>query len=189
MNVNLFIKGRGMVDIIFRQERLEDYSQTERVVKDAFITTPVRSGSEYKMVKKLRTESMFNPKLSRVAIKDNEVIGHVILSKVHIINGPTKTPILSLGLVSITPSKQRQGIGTDLINNVLSIARDEGEKAVIVLGHPTYYAKLGFKRASNWGIKLPFEAPDEAFFALELMPHSLRGISGVVEYPPAFFGK
>lgn len=175
--------------IELREEKVTDYRQTERVIKEAFKAIPVRSGSEHVMVKKIRDEPAFNPKFARVAIEDNQVIGHVILSKVHIINGPVNIPILSLNLVSVTPSKQRQGIGKALINNVLSIAKDEGEKAVIVLGHPTYYPKLGFKRATTWGINLPFDAPDEAFFALELIPDSLQGTSGIIEYPPAFYGE
>lgn len=177
------------MNIIFRQEHPGDYEQTEGMIKEAFKNIPVRSGSEHEMVRKLRNESTFNPKYSRVALKNNEVIGHVIVSKVHIINGTMKAPILNLGLVSVSPHKQRQGIGKRLINHVLSIARDEGNEAIIVLGHPTYYPQFGFKRASNWGITLPFEAPDEAFFALELVPSSLKETEGIVEYSPAFFGE
>lgn len=175
--------------ITFREEGSRDSEQIEKVIKEAFKAIPVRSGSEYEMVKKLRKESTFNPKYARVAISENKIIGYVIFSKVHIINGPLKTPILNLAVISITPSKQRQGIGEDLIRNALSIARKEGEEAIIVLGHPTYYPRFGFKPASTWGIKLPFEAPDESFFALELVPDSLEGVSGVVEYTPAFFGQ
>jgi predicted N-acetyltransferase YhbS len=57
---------------------------------------------------------------------------------------------------------------------------------VIVLGHPEYYPKFGFKPASRWNIKAPFDAPDEAFMALELVKDELAGKSGVVEYPGEF---
>jgi len=187
--MNAFHSSKGAINIIFRQEHPDDYEQTEQLIKEAFKNTPVRSGSEHRMVRKLRKEATFKPAYSRVALKNNEVIGHVIVSEVHIINGPMKTPILNLGLVTVSPHEQRQGIGKQLIHHVLSIARNEGHEAIIVFGHPTYYPKIGFKRASTWGIELPFEAPDDCFFALELVPHALRETTGIVEYSPAFFGE
>lgn len=59
--------------------------------------------------------------------------------------------------------------------------------SVIVLGHPEYYPKFGFKKASYWGITAPFEVPDEAFMAIELRENSLKFVTGMVEYPDAFF--
>lgn len=173
--------------VIFRQEQPSDYEQTERIIKEAFKSIPVRSGSEHEMVKRLRGESTFNPIFSQVAILDHEVIGHIILSKVYVNNDRIKTPILNLQLVSVIPHKQRQGIGKALIKRIISIARDSGNEAIIVLGHPTYYHKIGFKRASTFGLRLPFEVPDESFFALELKPHSLADTSGTIEYQLPFW--
>jgi predicted N-acetyltransferase YhbS len=36
------------------------------------------------------------------------------------------------------------------------------------LSHSEYYPKFGFPKASLWGIKAPFDVPDEVFMALEL---------------------
>ena len=46
---------------------------------------------------------------------------------------------------------------------------------------------LLFKKASFWGIKAPFEVPDEAFMVLELSENALNKVSGLVEYPSVFF--
>ena len=59
--------------------------------------------------------------------------------------------------------------------------------SVVVLGHPDYYPKFDFKKASIWEIKAPFEVPDEAFMAIELREDALQNVSGVVEYPSPFF--
>lgn len=75
-----------------------------------------------------------------------------------------------------------------LIEEALKKAKELGFESVIVLGHPTYYPKFGFKKASFFGIKPPFEVPDEVFMALELKGSALDAVSGVVEYPRAFFG-
>jgi predicted N-acetyltransferase YhbS len=67
------------------------------------------------------------------------------------------------------------------------MAKRLGYHSVVVLGHPEYYTKFGFKKASLWGIKPPFEVPDEVFMALELQENALDQVSGVAEYPSAFF--
>lgn len=66
-------------------------------------------------------------------------------------------------------------------------AKELGYNSVVVLGHPDYYPKFGFKKASLWGIKAPFEVPDNVFMALELRENALNRVSGVVEYPSIFF--
>jgi predicted N-acetyltransferase YhbS len=45
-----------------------------------------------------------------------------------------------------------------------------GEAFVVVLGHPTYYPRFGFTRASQHGIGLSIDVPDEALMALTLDP-------------------
>jgi len=67
------------------------------------------------------------------------------------------------------------------------IAKEIGFKSVIVLGHDKYYPKFGFKPASIWGIKAPFDVSDEFFMALELEDGSLRGVTGTVVYGKEFF--
>lgn len=81
---------------------------------------------------------------------------------------------------------QRQGIGTRLLKYGLQKAKELGFESVIVLGHPEYYKKFGFKSASRWNIKCPFEVPDEVFMALELKENALNNASGIVRYPDVF---
>ena len=52
-----------------------------------------------------------------------------------------------------------------------------------VLGHPHYYPRFGFVPGAPLGIHCEFEAPEEAFMILELVP---GGLQGTVEYPVAF---
>ena len=58
--------------------------------------------------------------------------------------------------------------------------------AVVVLGHPTYYPRFGFEPASRHGLRCPYDAPDEAFMVVPLMPGHLAGLAGTVEYHAAF---
>ncbi len=82
---------------------------------------------------------------------------------------------------------QNKGIGKALINYGLEVAKNLGYESVVVLGHENYYPKFGFKKASEFDIKPPFEVPDEAFMVLELKENGLKNVSGIVEYSNAFF--
>jgi len=62
----------------------------------------------------------------------------------------------------------------------LKQAKELGHDSVVVLGHPEYYPKLGFEKASQWGIRAPFEVPDEAFMAMELHENALKDVSGLL---------
>ena len=80
---------------------------------------------------------------------------------------------------------QTQGIGKKLINKGHKIAKELGYHYSIVLGSETYYPKLGYVPASQYGIKAPFEVDDESFMALNLNG-SQNKLNGVIEYDKAF---
>lgn len=172
-----------------RQERVKDYKFTENVVKLAFANEVHSDKKEHKLVSRIRNSNSFIPKLSLVATdKDNDkILGHILLSKIKISKDNRITESLALAPVSVLPEYQNQGIGGRLISNALKEAKEIGYNSVVVLGHPEYYPKFGFKKASLWGIKAPFEVPDEAFMALELIENALHEVSGFVEYPSTFF--
>jgi putative acetyltransferase len=56
----------------------------------------------------------------------------------------------------------------------------------VVVGHPNYYPRFGFVPARTKGIDCEFEAPDEAWMALELKEGGLVGRVGTVLYRPEF---
>lgn len=67
----------------------------------------------------------------------------------------------------------------------MQAARDQGETFVVVLGHPGYYPRFGFERASVHGIRLSIEVPDEALMALSLVPERALP-AGTVHYAKPF---
>lgn len=175
------------MNVSIRQEQPSDYQLTEKVIESAFSNVEISDKTEHEMVSRLRRSDAFVPELSLVA-EGNEIVGHVLLTKVNIVNEKKTVESLALAPVSVVPAHQFKGIGKLLIEEALKKAKELGYQSVIVLGHPSYYPKFGFKKASLWGIKPPFEVPDEVFMALELEGTALDGVSGVVEYPRAFFG-
>ncbi|KOS67975.1 GCN5 family acetyltransferase [Lysinibacillus contaminans] len=175
--------------ITIRQEQIEDYVTTEKVVKTAFEGMELSDQTEHELVARIRGAEVFVPELSLVAVDDKtkEIIGHILLSKMKIVNKEHAVESLALAPVSVLPEYQKKGIGKRLMHEALNKAKELGYKSVIVMGHPEYYPKFGFKKASLWDINPPFDVPDEAFMALPLEEHALDNVSGVVEYPSVFF--
>ena len=175
------------MNIIIRQETEKDYKLSETVVEKAFKNAEHTDHKEHLLVAKLRKGGAFIPELSLVAELDGEIVGHIMLTKLLIENEGSKYDSLALAPVSVVPEHQNKGIGSALISESLKIAKEIGFKSVIVLGHNKYYPRFGFKPASTWGIKAPFDVPDEFFMALELGDGALEDISGTVVYSKEFF--
>jgi predicted N-acetyltransferase YhbS len=105
--------------------------------------------------------------LSLVAVDAaDQPVAHALLTRCHI----GGTPALCLAPVAVRPERQRAGAGTAAVRAALRAARNLGEHHVVVLGHPAYYPRFGFTRASAHGIRVAFDVPDEALMALSLDP-------------------
>ena len=126
------------------------------------------------------------PELSIVAEKDSMIIGHILFFPIQIKSEEQSYKSISLAPMAVLPEYQNQGIGSRLVRYGLEKSGEKGYQSVIVLGHPKYYPRFGFEKASKWGIRPPFDAPDEAFMVRELVEGGLKGISGVVEYPDEY---
>lgn len=175
------------MDFIIRQELTNDYRETEEVVRKAFLNETFSDKTEHKLVSRIRNSDAFIPALSIVAEKNQEIVGHVLLSNITIVNDKNIVKSLALAPVSVDPEYQKKGIGHKLISYSLTKAVELGYQSVIVLGHKEYYPKFGFKPAHLWNIKAPFEVPSDVFMALELTEGALENVHGVVAYSKAFF--
>ncbi|MFJ9207050.1 GNAT family N-acetyltransferase [Streptomyces sp. NPDC102264] len=108
-------------------------------------------------------------------------VGHALLTRCHI----GAAPALCLAPCAVRPERQRSGAGSAVVIAALKAAKDLGEHHVVVLGHPAYYPRFGFTRASAHGIGLSIDVPDEALMALTLdADHPLPG--GTVRYAAPF---
>ena len=53
---------------------------------------------------------------------------------------------------------------------------------MVVLGHPEYYPRFGFRRADEVGLRCKWPGTEEAFMVLELAEGALSGLSGLISY-------
>jgi len=160
-----------------RAEKPADIPAIRAVVLAAF-PTPM----EADLVDALRADPAWIDGLSVVATTgDGTVAGHALLTRCHI----GDSPALALAPVAVAPEAQRTGAGQAATRAALRAAADLGEHHVIVLGHPEYYPRFGFGRASAHGIELNMDVPDEAVMALTFdEAHPLP--SGMIRYAAPF---
>jgi len=175
------------MNITIRQERKEDQKIVESLITNTFEDVEISNHQEQFLVKRLRKTDAFIPGLSLVALLDEQIIGHILLTRIRIENNEDSYESLALAPVSVLPEFQGKGVGGRLIQDAHRIAKSFGFKSVILLGHAAYYPRFGYQRASKFGIQLPFEVPDENCMAIELIENGLADVHGTVKYHKAFF--
>jgi putative acetyltransferase len=130
---------------------------------------------------------------SLVALRDGDhdreaaarVAGHVMFSPVTF-PGTARAPrAVGLGPLAVLPEVQRTGIGSQLVREGLRRCTMAGFEAAVVLGHPVYYGRFGFRPASSYGLVDEYGG-GAAFMALELRPGVFEGVTGIVRYAPEF---
>lgn len=174
-------------DIYIRKETQEDYREVIELTARAFKNMPYADGDEDKLVERLRKAPNFINELSLVAESDGKILGHILFTPATIENEQKQFQTLVLGPVSVLPEFQKQGIGGELIKAGHKKAIDCGFDSVILIGHPEYYPRFGYKPASGWGIKTHYQLPsDDVFMAVELKENALKNVSGMVIFPPEF---
>lgn len=161
-----------------REERPEDREAIHRLNLAAF-----SHGPEAAVVDRLRGSC---PEyLSFVAIESSEVVGHILFTPATV----DSSPVVGMGLapMAVLPSHQRRGIGSRLVRHGLEFLRGAGCPFVIVLGHPEYYPRFGFEKASKYGLRSQWNGvPDEAFMVVVFEEGALPGRTAVARYREEF---
>ncbi len=162
-----------------RSETEKDYLAVAQVHKLAF-----GREEEELLVEKIRDSQYYIPELTLLAEVNDSVIAHSMLSYIHLV-GEETFQVLGLAPIAVHPDFQNQGIGSALVNAGLSKANVLEQTLIIVLGHPEFYSRFGFKPSTNFGIESPFPVPEDAFMVKPLKKYSPR-YKGKVIYPAAF---
>jgi putative acetyltransferase len=162
--------------IEIRTEDPGDREAVRRVNEAAFPTA-----TEADLVDALREGGHTVPDLCLIAAVDGEIAGHICFSRA----GLGDKEVLALAPMAVLPERQNQGVGGELVTEALRRAEQTQFPLVIVLGHADYYPRFGFDPASAYGVRAPFDVPDESWMAYTL-PAYQPGTSGTVVYADPF---
>ena len=157
-------------------------SQDVRAIREVHVAA-FPSPAEASLVEALRNAGDLT--VSLVAEHEERIVGHVAFSPVTLEDNPQNVPGLGLAPMAVVPEHQQRGIGSRLIREGLQRCQALGYAFVVVLGHPEYYPRFGFSKASQWGFTNEYGA-DEAFMISQLQPASVIENGGGVLYEPAF---
>lgn len=165
-------------EVLIRAERPGDGPAIARVNALAFETP-----AEARLVDALRAGGRLA--VSLVAERGGEVVGHIAFSPVRANSHPDAIG-LGLGPMAVLPELQRRGIGSRLVREGLERCSAAGAAFAVVLGHPEYYPRFGFRPASACRLTCKWPVPEGVFMAMELEAGALADVSGMVCYEPEF---
>ena len=168
--------------MIVRPERPDDRPISIEVERAAF-----GRSLEADIVEAVRDEP---GSFALVADDDGAVIGHVQMSRAWV----GDDEVLALGPIGVAPDHQGDGVGGALVLAALEEGRRRDEAAVILLGSPDYYGRLGFQPGATLGLANPFAGAHEEGFVIEerdfqvavLDPERAARVAGEVRWHSAF---
>ncbi len=165
--------------VTLREECPEDIEAIRAVHHHAF-----GRPHEGRIVDALRTHR--GVLLSLVATVNDRIVAHLLYSPVSIGTDPKIVMGAGLGPLAVLPAYQRQGIGAMLVSAGNQQLQARACPYIVVLGHPTYYPRFGFRPASGYGIRCAWDVPDEVFMVLMMEPATMQGVAGVAQYRQEF---
>ena len=133
-----------------------DTDAIENLLDDAFGTD-----RKYRTAYKLREGVDYIPALSFGLFDDDRLIGSIQCWPVRIITAQQEyAPLILVGPVAVTPSKQGSGHGQALMQAMLDAAMLEGNPPLVMIGDHEYYGRFGFsaKETNGWQLPGPFDA-------------------------------
>lgn len=117
--------------VIIRPEQPGDIAAIREINETAF-----GQATEASIVDSLRDACPDT--LSLVAAEGDRVLGHILFSPVLVSSGSEATQGMGLAPMAVPPERQRQGVGSMLLQAGIHVIRERNCPFVIVLGHPEY---------------------------------------------------
>ena len=174
-----------------RLEKQEEHREVENLVRESFWNVYRPGCLEHYVLNQLRKDPAFIPELDLVMELDGKIIGQNMFMKAEIkADDGRSIPIMTMGPICITPELKRKGYGKILLDASLEKAAGLGYGSICMEGNIDFYAKSGFRLASEFGIRY-HDVPDGEetpfFLCKELIPGYLNGITGEYAPPAGYF--
>lgn len=169
---------------IIRAETPQDIPAILQVHLDAFEA----DASIQTLIGELRTHKADLKTLSFVAERQDQIIGHVMLSHSWLDAPKQIIDVYVLSPLGVRTAFQRSGVGKALISYALSAAEGAGVPLVFLEGNPKYYAPRGFEKGADFGFRRPsLRIPEPAFQVYKLNQYDPQDMTGTLVYNSVFW--
>jgi putative acetyltransferase len=169
--------------VIVRKQQACDYEAIRRIYAAAFAQPekPESVPLEVGIFERLWATGDAIPGLSFTALKEDGPVGHVTASRARV----ATSSVVAVGPIGVLPEHQGVGIGSALMNALLTAADAADLPMVVLLGAPQYYGRFGFRPAQELGVMSPEPRWGDAFQARPLTAYT-SAVAGRFQYAPAF---
>jgi len=168
-----------------REETSDDYDAIRELTVDAFTNSEFGHNGEADFIEALRKSPQH---LSLVASVEQSVVGHVMFSQVVMRRAEQERIGVGLAPMSVHPTHQRKGIGSSLVKSGLDRLFSQGCDFAVVLGHPNFYSRCGFRIAAETNASHGFAGIPQDCFLICWNPasHADADSGGLVYYDTVF---
>jgi putative acetyltransferase len=139
------------VTVELRTRRSEDADAVLAVVAAAFSSRGRDGTEEIGVVTETWRLGAAPAGLDVVADDRGVLVGHVLAA----VGDMAGTPAIGIAPLAVLPERQRQGIGSALMVELLRRIEGAGWPIAVLLGDPRYYSRFGFEPAGRLGITYP----------------------------------
>jgi predicted N-acetyltransferase YhbS len=157
-----------------RIERADDHDAIEALYEDAF-----GPGRFAKSAERLREGNAPFTAGCFVAEDEQGLTGVVRLWPV----ASSGDPILLLGPFAVAERRRRNGVGFRLIERAVMAAQEAGWGAILLVGDPGYYQRVGFAPLAEGQIVFPGPVDAKRILVRELVPGALAKVTGRLKVP------
>ena len=166
-----------------RRHTADDYEAIRRIYTAAFARpeSPESVPLEVGVFEALWETGDAIPELSLTALNEVGAVGHVTASQATV----ATDVVVAVGPIGVLPEYQGLGIGSALMNALLTAADATDVPMIVLLGSPQYYGRFGFRPAHELGVIPPEPRWGEAFQARPLTAYT-PAIAGRFRYASAF---
>jgi putative acetyltransferase len=150
------------MNLRFRQASAADCAPTRALVREAFQDNDPEGTAAF--LDALRRDGCI---LGEWLAEDaTGLLAHIVFSRVWVEQqGGDRVHAAMLTPLAVRPDRQKEGLGTNLTKFALEALERSGESLFLVLGHPTYYPRVGFQPDLAVSIESPW-GKNPAFMAL-----------------------
>jgi putative acetyltransferase len=174
--------------VIVRVQQADDYEAIKHIYAEAFrrprFRPPQNPGStppEVGLFEALLDAGDAIPELSFTALEEVGPVGHVTASRATV----ATDSVVAVGPIGVLPECQGRGIGTALMDALLTAADAAEVPMIVLLGSPQYYGRFGFRPGHELGVIPPDPEWGEAFQARPLTAYT-PAVAGRFRYASAF---